>query len=1025
VIRYFARHPTAANLLMIAILVLGLAALPNLQRETFPRISPKQVRIEVMFPGATAEDVVQGVCLPIEDALDGVDDLRQVTCDARENRGVVTVEMRQGANLEQFTADIRREVDAIDSFPQTAEEPLISQLGRTDFVASLAITGPERAVDLEALARDVKDRMLAWGGIPKVEIEGFSDPQIRIEIDDRAARALGLSFTDIAAALGRQNVDLAAGEINSATGNTVLRFTDERRSVDAYRNVVIAASATGGQIELGQIATVVRQFEDEDRRITFDGRLAALLQITKTPRDDTLDVIAAVDAFLAVERAKLPPTVSLTISNDGSDLLRDRLGLLTVNAAQGLALVFASMWLFFGFRQAFWIAMGLPVSFMGALALMTALDYSINMLTMVGLLIVIGILMDDAIVIAENIATRRRAGDAPLTAAVAGVAEVGPGVVASFLTTAAVFGSLAFLRGDLGEVLGVVPVVMLLVLSVSLIEAFVILPNHLAHAADVRQPSRATRQLELAVIWARERIIGPLARAAVDFRYLTIGVGVFLLLSTMALMAGGVVKFVAFPELDGNTAEARIQLRPGATASQTEAVVESVLAALMEVDTEHSTPQQRLIRHVTVKYGENTDANTNGENLATIIVDLLSAERRSLPMDGFLSQWAAAIDPTLDLQRLNLTESAIGPAGRAIELRLRGSDLVALQQASAELQAWLAAYEGTRNLADDFDPGKPELRLTLRDGAGGLGLDARMIAEQLRAAFHGITADEIQLGQETVEIDVRLASVDRNSLGDLDGFAIVTPTGQRVPLAAVADIEAGRGFARLRRVDRQMAITVTGDIDVRIANANEIVSDTVARFVPELLERFPDIELATEGQNSEAATTQQSMLRGLLFGLVAVYLLLAFQFRSYFEPLAVMSVIPFTLVGAVLGHLVMGIDFALPSMLGTIALAGVVVNGSILLVNFIKAQHAPGATRITDIVPEAAKSRFRAVLLTSVTTIAGVLPLMFETSLQAQILIPLVTSIAFGLIAVTLLLMLVVPAFYAVLHDFGLTTLKS
>lgn len=1027
-IRYFAGHPTAANLLMIAFLVLGLLALPSLQRETFPRISAKQVQVQVVFPSATAEDVLQAVCQPLEDALDGVDNLKEVICEARESQGVLTAEMRQGADLELFTADVRREVDAIDSLPQTAEEPIVSQLGRTDFVASLAITGPENPVDLEALARQIKDRMLAWGGIPKVEIEGFSDPQIRIEIDDQAARALGLSFADIAAALSRQNVDLPGGEIKAPAGNTVLRFTDERRTVDAYRSIVIASSASGGEIELGQIAQVTRQFEDEDRRITFDGRPAALLRITKTPQDDTLDVMAAVQAFLAVERAALPPTVQLNISNDGSDLVRDRLSLLSVNAAQGLALVFAAMWLFFGFRQAFWIAMGLPVSFMGALALMTVLDYSINMLTMVGLLIVIGILMDDAIVISENIATRRLAAETPLQAAISGAAEVGPGVFASFLTTAVVFGTLAFLEGDLGEVLGVVPVVMLLVLSVSLVEAFAILPNHLVHAGQGHQPSRATQQMERCIVWLRERLVGPLASLAVRFRYLTIGVGVFLLLSTIALMAGGVVKFVAFPDLDGDAAEARLQLRPGATAAQTEAVVEAVLSALRTVDEELSTAQpdaENLVQHITVRYGENVDANTTGAHLATIIVDLLSAETRTIDMDGFLAAWGAEVDSDLDLQRLNLTESVIGPAGRAIELRLRGPEIEALEAASAELQAWFAAYQGTRNLADDLDLGKPELRMTLREGAGSLGLDARMVADQLRAAFHGVTADEIQIGQDTVEIDVRLASIDRSSLGDLDTFAIVTPSGERVPLAAVANIETGRGYARISRIDRQTAVTVTGDVDVRVANANEIVSDTLNRFVPELLERYPGIQIGTEGQNSEAAQTQQSMMRGLLLGLVAVYLILAFQFRSYFEPLAVMSVIPFTLVGAVLGHLVMGIDFALPSMLGTIALAGVVVNGSILLVNVIKANHKPGETQLSTLAPDAAKRRFRAILLTSITTIAGVVPLMFESSLQAQILIPLVTSIAFGLIMVTLLLMLVVPAFYAVLHDFGLTSLKA
>ena len=1023
-LRYFADHKTAANLMMAAFLILGAMALPDLQRETFPRISPKEVQIQTIYPGATPGDVVQAICLPIEDSLDGIDNLVEVTCEARENLGIVTAKMRQGTDLEIFTSDIKREVEAIDTFPGTAEEPIVKQLGRSDFVADIAVTGPERAVDLKALAENVKTRLLAFGGVPKIDIIGFSDPQISIAIDDMGSRSLGLSFADIANALTRQNIDLPGGEIDTGRNITLLRFTDERGSADAYRGIIVSSSTNGGQITLGDIATVERRFEDDEVKITFDGKPAALLRITKTPEDDTLDVMNAAQAFLEDERQRLPETVSMTISRDGSQLVRDRLSLLSRNALQGLALVFGVMWLFFGFRQAFWIAMGLPVSFMGALALMSVLGYSINMLTMVGLLIVIGILMDDAIVIAENIASHRQKGKTPLEAAIAGAAQVGPGVIASFLTTAAIFGSLAFLKGDIGEILAVVPVVMLLVLCVSLVEAFLILPNHLSHAAKDHQPSRLTQKLEDGLSWLRDKVVGPLAVKVIRYRYLTAGFGIFLLLATLSLMAGGVVKFVAFPELDGNNAEARIQLHQGATLVQTEQAASEVLRALDAVNERFPQGDNQLVEHVSVKFAENADAQTSGPHLTTVLVDMLSAEIRDVSMDQFLEAWRAEVDPDLAIKRLNITEGAFGPAGRAIEMRLRGDDPVALEAASAELQNWFSDYQGAYNLADDLDLGKPELRLSLRDGAGSLGLDARMVAEQLRAAFYGVTADEIQLRGDNVEIDVKIASSGRDSMGDLDLFTIMTPSGHAVPLSAVVNIESGRGFARIRRVNRQMAVTVTGDVDTRIANANEIVKDTQERFIPELRERYPDIEIGTEGQNAEAAETQASMMRGLMLGLIAVYLLLAFQFRSYAEPLAVMVVIPFTLVGAVLGHIIMGLDFAMPSMLGVISLAGVVVNGSILLVNFMKNEHEPGQTSLADIAPAAAKNRFRAILLTSITTISGVVPLLFETSLQAQILIPLVTSIAFGLVAVTLLILLVVPAFYAILYDFKLTTIE-
>lgn len=412
-IRFFAGHPTAANLVMAAFLILGLVATPSLLRETFPRIQPRDVQVTVTYPGASPEDVERAICLRVEDAVDGVENVTEVRCDARENAGVATIEMRQGEDIDRFFLDIQTEIEAIDDFPDDVEDPVIAQLGRIDFVASIAITGPEDPTTLKALAEDLKSQMLRAGGIPQVEIKGFSDRQIRIEVADAVARELGLSLEDLAAVISRQNVDLPAGEIISKDGATLLRFADERRAIDAYQDVIVASSTLGGQIRLGDIARIDDRFEDEEVRSFFNGQPAALLNISKTATDDTIRVMTATEAFLDEVQPRLPPGVMLTVTRDASNILVDRLEMLTVNSLQGLALVFLVMWLFFGLRQAFWISMGLPVSFLGALAAMTALGMSINMLSMVGLLIVIGILMDDAIVIAENIATKREQGKSP------------------------------------------------------------------------------------------------------------------------------------------------------------------------------------------------------------------------------------------------------------------------------------------------------------------------------------------------------------------------------------------------------------------------------------------------------------------------------------------------------------------------------------------------------------------------------------------------------------------------------------
>jgi len=1023
-IRYFARHPTAANLVMLAFIAAGLFAAPVLQRETFPRVQPNEIEVQVLNPGARAEDVEEAICQRIEDAIDGIDNVAEVTCDAREGVARAVVEMVEGANLDRFASDVSTEIDAITDFPVQAEKAIVKQLGRTDFVASVALTGAASKPDLKAYAEDLKDRMLAFGGIPKVDIKGFSDHQIRIELPDAVIRQYGISISDVAQAIQRQSLDLPSGLIQTRDRDLLIRFADERKTPDDFRDVVVVAGAGGGQIRLGEIATITDRFDLDEDKVLFNGKPAAILDITKTETEDTLTVIDAVGAFLDRERQTAPPGVEMVITNDVSSIVRDRLQLLLTNGGQGLVLVLIVLWLFFGFRYAFWVAAGLPVSFLGAAVLMVAVGYTINMLTMVGLLIVIGLLMDDAIVIAENIATKRAQGKSPLDAAVEGAQQVLPSVFASFATTTCIFGSLAFLKGDIGQILKVVPIVMLFVLVVSLVEAFLILPHHLAHAlekADAK-PGRVQAAMDSGIDWLRNRLVGPLAVIAVQWRYLTAGIAVGLMLLTVGAFAGGLIKFAAFPELDGNVMEARILLPQGTPLARTEQVVARINGALDRVNEKLSPEQpggQALIRQVATKFNENKTANEAGAHVATITVDLLESESRTSRIDDVIALWRTETGEITDVISLRFAESQLGPAGLAFDVRLTGRDLYDLKAAALELTVWLGGYRGTSNLTDDLRPGKPELRIRLKDGASTLGVDARQIADQLRAAFFGTTVSEIQRGPEPYEIDVRIDPRNKDSLADIDDFTVSQSDGSLIPLTAIADIETGRGFSRINRVNGRRTVTVQGDVDVTIANANEILADTAANFFPELAQRYPDVTVSLQGQNKETETTQRSMVGGFVLGLIGVYLLLSFQLRSYVEPFVVMIIIPFALIGAVGGHMLLGLDFTMPSMLGLVALAGVVVNDSILLVNFTKHYH--GDTKsVAEAAPLASRARFRAILITSLTTIVGLLPLLSETSLQAQVLIPLVTSLAFGLMVTTLLVLFLVPAMYSILDDFSL-----
>ena len=1026
-IRYFAGHPTAANLLMIGFIVIGAVAWPSLQRETFPRIEPNKVEVRVAYPGARPEDVEEALCQRIEDAVDGVTNVDEILCESNEGIAKAIVKMAEGTDFDRFTSDIKSEIEAIKDFPEIAEKPTVHQLGRTDFVASVAITGPAGKANLKAYAEEVKDRMLRWGGIPKVDVKGFSNHQVRIELANATLQQFSISVADIAATIRRQSVDLPLGKIRTSDRELLIRYADERKRVGEFRDLVVVSSVGGGQVRLGDIATISDRFELDEEKVLFNGKPAAILNITKTESEDTLEVIDAVNAFLAHERQTGPPGVELNVTRDISSIVRDRLQLLLRNGGQGLLLVLATLWLFFGFRYSFWVAMGLPVSFLGAIAAMSAIGYSINMLTMVGLLIVIGLLMDDAIVISENIASHRARGKAPLDAAVDGARQVMPSVFASFTTTACIFGSLAFLEGHIGNILRVVPVVMLLVLMVSLVEAFVILPNHLSRALSHGADKQGRVQAFISGLLTRvvDNSIVPLAKRAVNWRYLTAGIAFGCLLLAISAIAGGYLKFAAFPDLDGDVMEARILLPQGTPLARTEEVVGQVEAALRRVNQKLTPDQpggQNLITNVTLKFNHNTDAKETGPHVATIIADMLSSDSRNSRIDDVLGQWRTETGIIPDVIFIKFAETQIGPAGLDIEIRLDGTDLRQLGDASRELQVWLSRYEGVINMATDLRSGKPEVRLKLKDGAATLGIDGRAIADQLRSAFFGTTINEIQLGPESYEIDVRLDDADRDSLADLDYFTITTSEGKQVPLSAVAEWVAERGYSRINRVNGRRTVTVQADIEVGAANANEILADTRKMFFPKLLKKYSTIGISLEGSDREANKTRRSMMTGFALGLIGIFLLLSFQFRSYVEPIIVMMIIPFAFIGAVAGHLLLGLEFTMPSILGFAALAGVVVNDSILLVNFIKYYHGD-ATSVVEAVPQAVRARFRAILITSLTTIAGLLPILSETSLQAQVLIPLVTSLVFGLLASTVLVLFLVPAAYAILDDLGLAQL--
>jgi HAE1 family hydrophobic/amphiphilic exporter-1 len=561
-----------------------------------------------------------------------------------------------------------------------------------------------------------------------------------------------------------------------------------------------------------------------------------------------------------------------------------------------------------------------------------------------------------------------------------------------------------------------------------LIEAFLILPHHLVHALEAQRKQGRTRaRVDTAMIWMRERLVGPLVDLTLRWRYATAGLSIAALLVSVAMLAGGYVKFTAFPELDGDTIVARVLLPQGTPQSRTTAVVARLEKGLATVNAD-LTPMQpegaSLVRHVTVQFGVNRDSFETGEHVATVSVDLLPSSQRTTRPDEIMQRWRDAVGPVPDVLSLNYAEATIGPAGIAIDMRLRGDNLSALGAAADDLRGWIWQYRGVTSVMSDLRPGKRELQVRLGDAAGPMGITAVMVADQLRAAYFGLSVREMQVDGDLLEITAQYGADALADLNQFSAFDIYRVDGSSVPLSVVGDVSVGTGFSRINREDGQRTVTVQGTIDTGVANANAIVGDTLARFVPEFLTRHPGVKLNVEGQNAEAGKTQQSMVKGFIVGLVGVFLLLSFLFRSYAEPIVVMLIIPLSLTGTIFGHMAMGLNFSMPSMLGYVALAGVVINNSILLVDFIKNNHG-GATTVAQAASSAARARFRAIFLTSLTTVAGLTPILLETSLQAQILIPLVASLVFGLVYAGFIVLFVLPALYAILDDFGLSTLSK
>jgi len=1021
VIGYFTRHPTAANLLMLVIILLGLLGAVSLRREVFPEFASNFINVQVIYKGASAEEVEEMICRRIEEEIEGIEGIEEVTSASREDSGLVSIEVVDGYDVGKVQQDVENAVDQIDSFPDDAEDPVIWEVDIIDKVCTVSVWAEGMSEkDVVALADAVKGELLALDEVSLVDPSGVSEHQIRIEVRQQALLAHGLTIGDVAREIGAQSLDLPAGSIETDDREIKIRVVDQRRWAEDFRDLIVKSSPGGAKIPLRAVATVTDTFEDEWTRTTFQGHRCVNLEVSKTRQEDTIRVRDAVKAF--VDRWNESPVAGaqLELWGDYANYVQDRLGMLLENGVLGFVAVFLTLWLLLHYRLAIWVAVGIPISFLGTLFLLEQTDMSLNMITMFSLIMAVGIIVDDAIVIGENIFAHYAKGKPVVEAAVDGTKEVGLGVIASMLTTVAVFMPLLTMEGDIGKIMRVMPVGVITALSVSLVEAFLILPHHLRHSLGKipQQPTRVRAAIDRFVAWFTEDVYGPVLDWSVRRPLIPLAGLVMLFLISVGLLVSGHLRFQLFPELDGDFLAVQVELPAGTDVDRTQEVVDRIEAALWGEDGRPLQPQrQDLIKYVSTSFGfsrsfgRNATPPETGSHLAQVLVELLPADKRSARSDDVLRVWREKVGEVSDVISLTFEQMQVTPGGKPVDVQLRGRQLGDLQQASFELQTKLRGepgktegYPGIRNVRDNLRPGKEEVLVRLKPVGRQLRITSAALATQLREAFWGSIAEQFQRGPDNFEVEVLFAPGDRHSLADLDDFKVRTPEGHFMPFHQVAEIRRVRGYTQIVRVDGKRTISVTADLDTRKGNASEIMADLKKNYLPEFLERHAGVSINLEGQQKEQQKTAGSIRRGFLIGLCIIFIILSFVFQSYVEPLVVMTAIPFGLIGAITGHLLLGLDWTMPSTIGFVSLSGM--------------RLAEGK-QVHDAVHQAGMQRFRPVFLTSATTVAGLLPMMVETSLQAQFLIPMAVSISFGLMFATVVVLLLVPCLYSILSRLG------
>ncbi len=1037
-IEWFARNPVAANLIMVLIIGGGLVSLFGgvIIQEVFPEFSIDLITVQVLYPGAAPEEVEQAICQRVEEAVQGLNGIKKLTSNARENFGGVTIHVETDADSRKLLDEVKARVDAIDTFPEEAEKPVIQELTNRRQVIDVAVHGDTDELSLRRLAERVRDDLAALPEISVVELANARPYEISIEVSEETLRRHGLTFDDVAMAVRRSSLDLPGGSIKTQSGEVLVRTTGQAYTARDFEQLVLLTRPDGTHLTVSDVARVLDGFEDTDQTTKFQGQPAVLVSAFRVGAQDALSIEEAVHTYIEDARRWVPEGISLGVWNNSAKILRDRRDLLLRNGGTGMVLVFITLALFLRFRLAFWVSLGMLISFMGAIWLMPVLDVSINMISLFAFILVLGIVVDDAIVVGENIYTHQHRSGEGLQGAIDGAKEISVPVVFAVFTTIAAFVPLINVAGTIGKVMYVIPLVVISCLAWSLVESLWILPSHLSHykhreAKDRRKglwrgfQSRFADGIQLLMTGYYR----PLLEVCLRQRYLTVSIALGLLILTAGWIGGGRLKWVFFPEVESDYVSASVTMPPGTpievTTEAVRRIEESAQRVRDDLEAKYGTDQ---FRYVITALGEhpfatiqrqNSGALTGGErasHLGEVTIELQPAENRDAGSTEVEDLWREITGRIPGAIAQSFTSSLFEP-GADIDVQLTGADLLSLRAAKDELKVRLAEYAGVFEIGDSFRDGKEEIQLAIKPSAELTGLTLSDLGRQVRQAFYGEEAQRIQRGRDEVKVMVRYPEDERRSLADLERMRIRLPGGVEVPFSEVAEAEPGRGYASITRVDRRRAINVTADVDSAVTTTGAVLDSLNNEVLPEIVGKHPGVSYTFEGQQAEQRETIAGLTRGFIIALLVIFALLAIPLRSYVQPLIIMVAIPFGIVGAVIGHIVLGFDLSILSMFGLVALTGVVINDGLVMVDFINRFRRWREGDIHGAVREAGVARFRPILLTSLTTFAGLTPLLLEKSMQARFLIPMAVSLAFGVLFATLITLILVPAAYIVLDD--------